>query len=128
MRLLPVPRGFWWTCVVALFIALFISSSQASIYPPALFSIHDKVQHFAYFSVWGFCFHQALRLPNWKLGVLATVLFCALNGALDEWHQTFTPGRSGNDVFDWLADVLGGCFAAALGTLITRRRAQTRTP
>jgi VanZ family protein len=119
--LLPVHRGFWWTCVVALLVILFVASSQASYIPPALFSWQDKVQHFTFFAAWGFCFHQALCLSNWKLGVLATVLFCALNGALDEWHQTFTPGRSGNDVFDWVADVAGGCFAAALGTLVMRR-------
>jgi VanZ family protein len=30
--------------------------------------------------------------------IVLTVLFCAIVGALDEWHQTFTPGRSGGDV------------------------------
>jgi VanZ family protein len=38
-------------------------------------------------------------------------------GGLDEWHQTFTPGRSGGDVWDWLADMTGGFIGAfiALG-------------
>lgn len=105
---------------MALLVALFISSSQRSIYPPALFSVHDKIQHFVFFMAWGFCFHRAIRLDHWRSGLLWTVVFCALNGALDEWHQTFTPGRSGNDVFDWMADVLGGIFAGLLGALFTR--------
>lgn len=121
MRWLPKHRAFWWGCVIALLVVLFAASSQASYLPPPLFSWQDKVHHFIFFTVWGFCFHQALQLPNWKVGALATLLFCSLNGALDEWHQAFTPGRSGNDVFDWVADVAGGCFAAALGTWAMRR-------
>jgi VanZ family protein len=40
------------------------------------------------------------------------LLFTAIIGALDEFHQTFTPGRSGNEPWDWLADVTGGVLAA----------------
>ena len=47
--------------------------------------------------------------------ILATVLLLAVVGALDEWHQTFTPGRSGNDPLDWLADVLGAFAGATAG-------------
>ena len=121
MRLLPVYRGFWWVCVVALFIVLFIASSQVSYVPQMFFTWQDKVQHFVFFAAWGFCFHRAIHPANWRQGLLWTVVFCALNGALDEWHQTFTPGRSGNDPFDWTADVLGGCFAGLLGALFIRQ-------
>jgi len=30
-----------------------------------------------------------------------------LNGALDEWHQSWSMNRSGNDLGDFLADVVG---------------------
>jgi len=39
-------------------------------------------------------------------------LVCSVIGRLDEYHQTFTPGRSGNDTGDWLADTLGGAAGA----------------
>ena len=68
----------------------------------------------------GFIFNSYLLLHR---GIVAgslgkfilPILVFAILGALDEYHQTFTPGRSGNDPFDWLADVLGastGIFLA----------------
>ena len=33
-------------------------------------------------------------------------------GRLDEYHQSFTPGRTGNDNGDWLADILGSIGGA----------------
>lgn len=44
--------------------------------------------------------------------ITAAVVVIALIGALDEYHQSFTPGRSGNDPFDWLADLLGAIAGA----------------
>jgi VanZ family protein len=35
--------------------------------------------------------------------------------------QTFTPGRTGGDLYDWIADFLGG-IAGALLTLPTHAR------
>lgn len=125
MRLLPVHRGFWWICVFVLLVVLFVASSQASYVPRRLFTWQDKVQHFTFFAIWGFCFHRAIRLESWRSALLWTVIFCAVNGALDEWHQTFTPGRSGNDPFDWMADVLGGIFAGLLGALVTPKQSKS---
>jgi len=53
--------------------------------------------------------------------------FTAVAGALDEFHQTFTPGRSGNDFFDWLADLSGGLLGAMIALLFLQwvRRAVT---
>ena len=54
-------------------------------------------------------------------------------GALDELWQEFTPGRSGGDLYDWIADALGATVGAAL-TLVPwcRRRCPpkpaTRSP
>jgi VanZ family protein len=53
-----------------------------------------------------------------KAVCIATVLFCSLIGVSDEWHQSFVPGRSGNDVWDWTADTIGGLLAAMLGRRI----------
>ncbi len=84
--------------------------------PPAVQHV-DKIQHFGYFFGGGGLLTAALfRLkpdqPAWEKIILTVVILLACVGWLDEWHQTFTPGRSGNDVYDWLADVLGALVGA----------------
>jgi VanZ family protein len=82
----------------------------------------DKVMHFGYFMGGAFLFTTHILLKHGPAArptvrILFPILLFAVIGALDEYHQTFTPGRSGNDPFDWLADVLG----AAAGTLLAHR-------
>lgn len=43
---------------------------------------------------------------------MTAVIVIGIVGILDEYHQSFTPGRSGNDPYDWLADVVGGMVGA----------------
>jgi VanZ family protein len=45
------------------------------------------------------------------------MLFTAIAGAIDEFHQTFTVGRTGNDFFDWLADLSGGLLGGMIALL-----------
>lgn len=91
---------------------------------PGTFEHIDKLEHTAYFAGGGLCFLLGLRLAGFarktSTAIVVTVLFCSLVGGLDEWHQTFTPGRSGGDVWDWLADTLGG-FIGAYAALIAER-------
>jgi VanZ family protein len=79
----------------------------------------DKVVHFGYF-FGGSCllcawlYRRGPERTDWAKLITTAVVVVALIGALDEYHQSFTPGRSGNDPFDWLADLLGataGAFA-----------------
>jgi len=80
----------------------------------------DKILHFGYFLGGGLILGTWIRLGrNPPSGTLVRVVIplaiLGIVGALDEYHQTFTPGRSGNDPFDWLADFLGsatGLFLA----------------
>lgn len=72
----------------------------------------DKVLHFGYFMGGAFILATWILLRKDRaaclcLRILLPLILFAVIGALDEWHQTFTPGRSGNDPFDWLADLLG---------------------
>ena len=78
----------------------------------------DKIFHFGYF------FGGGIILTSWLLlrcstktsrltRYLLPIIFFSFFGAIDEYHQTFTPGRSGNDLYDWLADF----FGASLGVL-----------
>lgn len=90
--------------------------------PPSFFTWQDKVEHASYFCAGGLCFYLALRLMFPKLptssAMVLTIVFCSLIGATDEFHQSFVPGRSGNDLGDWLADTFGGLFAALIGRKI----------
>lgn len=75
----------------------------------------DKIAHFTYFFGGGILLTTLLLLKSGKKHhLILPVIILAIIGALDEFHQTFTPGRTGNDPFDWLADLLG----ASAGTLL----------
>jgi VanZ family protein len=117
---------FWLGCFIAWFLALFVMSSFSgpAIGPPP-FPHFDKVAHFGYFFGGGgllaaFLYFRRPVDPSWWRIVLTVTLICAAAGAFDEWRQTFTPGRSGNDVSDWLADTLGGTAGALVFRLVHR--------
>ena len=111
----------WFALVVFWAVVLYWLSEQSSLPTPGSFEGIDKLQHAVYFAAGGACFLLGLRLAGFvrktSTAVILTVLFCSAIGGLDEWHQTFTPGRSGGDVWDWLADMTGGFIGAfiALG-------------
>jgi VanZ family protein len=119
-RFLSSP-AFWRVLVILWAAVLYWLSSQSSLPKPASFDGVDKLEHTAYFAIGGVCFLLSLRLAGFArtttVAIILTVLFCAIVGALDEWHQTFTPGRSGGDVWDWTADTLGG-FVGAFFALV----------
>lgn len=116
-----------WACLVlAWAAALYLLSARSApggFRPP--FPHFDKAVHLLYFSAGSLCFGRALSLlrPGWRAAgiVLACVLFGALIGALDEFHQSFTPGRSGNDLGDLLADTLGGLCGGLTAGFFHRR-------
>ena len=113
---------FWWFAVAVWLAVLFTASSQSKIMPPSFFTWQDKVEHASYFCAGGVCFYLALRMTFPHLtatrAALLAVLFCSGIGATDEFHQSFVPGRSGNDLGDWLADTIGGLLAALIGRKI----------
>ncbi len=86
----------------------------------------DKVCHTIAFAagaaILALALHRTTKLPLPKLVPLVIVLI-SIFGATDEWHQLYTPNRSGADVFDWLADTVG----ATLGVLLyVGNRVKTR--
>ena len=92
-----------------------------------VFDLWDKAAHFSAFFTGAIALTIALRWstawPWLRLALFAAVVI-SLFGASDEYHQLFTPNRSGADVFDWLADTLGGiagtCATALLYARFTR--------
>ncbi|MGK0184255.1 MAG: VanZ family protein [Verrucomicrobiales bacterium] len=100
---------------------LYLASSLQGVPGPEIPHL-DKVQHALFFAaghlVLGIAIATWLKpaLPSsprawWKIGILL-VLVAGTVGVLDEFHQSFTPGRNGNDPGDIAADILGGTIAA----------------
>jgi VanZ family protein len=103
----------WWA-------TLFVLSHQSHLHPPGTDIANiDKVYHAGYFTIGGMMFFSWLRLRRAGMGFLAaaalTILFCSVIGALDEFHQSFIPNRSGNDPWDWTADTVGGLLGCLAG-------------
>ena len=116
-QILRHPR-FWLVSFLCWFGVLWFvsSSSLAGAYIPPVANI-DKIEHFGFFfggtgllCAWLFCRDPVT--PRWWLIFGIAVIVMGLVGWLDEYHQTFTPGRSGNDPHDWIADLSGAITGA----------------
>jgi len=86
--------------------------------PNRIFGIGmDKIFHFGLFTTGGILLSGALRISfawRWRTILLVTIICLSLFGMSDEFHQLYTPKRSGADIGDWLADTLGSTFGAFL--------------
>jgi VanZ family protein len=83
----------------------------------------DKALHFGWFMGGSILLSSFLMLKGKRsnkpraVHAAMAVSLIALLGAIDEWHQSYVPGRSGNDPGDWTADIAG----ALVGVMIFRR-------
>ncbi|MEX1044737.1 MAG: VanZ family protein [Chthoniobacterales bacterium] len=110
---------------------LWLSSLSPGELPSAAFLTWDKFNHFIAFAVGGWLTATALRTsrPGTRVVrplILAIVLVSAF-GALDELLQLYTPGRTGADFQDWIADSLGA-IAGAIFSLLTHARLDRLIP
>lgn len=101
--------GWLWPFTIAALI--FLASCQSKLAGPSVKGF-DKVVHF---SVYGLLATLVVRLGRGRAAAWLTIVLVSLYGASDEWHQSFTPGRS-VEVADWLADTSGGALAVLLYT------------
>ena len=121
----------WAIAWLGWFIVLAILSSLSHPGPKIDVVGIDKIEHAIYFAIGGTCLVLALALrektarsalsttPWGKLALIALLIGAAV-GWFDEWHQSFTPGRKGLDVYDWIADMLGSLAAVPLARLVLR--------
>ena len=128
----PLSKPLFWRLAVLVWgSVLYWLSAQPSTALPGGFPGIDKVEHTTYFTLGGMSFLLGLRLAGLAQGrttaIVLTVLFCSLVGVLDEWHQLHVPGRSGGDVWDWLADTLGGFLGAHAAFWVQRRLTSAST-
>ncbi len=118
----PAP---WFGAFAVWFGALWWLSSLSRPIPESVpFEVSDKVLHFGYFFGGAGLLSAALFLSLSKATtprrIALAVVILALVGIIDEYHQSWVPGRSGNDPFDFLADVLGAFAGAAVFQLFRR--------
>lgn len=107
-------------------VILFGTSLPADAVPVQTSKI-DKVLHFSIYTVFSYLLTRqfSYSMSRWKAAALAVV--CAVVfGALDEWHQSFIPGRS-TEFADWRADSMGAVVGAIACVALTRRRPSPTT-
>ena len=115
-----VPRKWFWLLGIVIWLVVLWNLSANSTLPSGpSFPFKDKFLHSIYYCGGALCFlfflfGKKVSLPSFRSLLIPGVLFTAIVGASDEYHQSFTPGRMGNDPWDWLADVSGGVLAAYL--------------
>jgi VanZ family protein len=119
MMWMVLRRGF----ALAMLTGIFILSNQPSldILPP-LFPMQDKVLHAGEFFLLGISL--LLNRDLWHRGhtLLFVFAFGALWGGLDEFHQSFIPGRD-CCLADFGADIVGLALAMTLSKPLLRLRA-----
>ena len=112
-----------WLPVVAWAALIFVGSSiPGNDINPEL-GLHDKIAHATEYAIFGALLARALGARRWWLAILVGALY----GVSDEFHQTFTPRRSGNDLGDMTADLVGSALGATAWMLLLRRRRRDGT-
>ena len=102
--------SLWAPVLVYMALIFFLSSLPKAPLPP---HVSDKSGHLSAYVLLGVLTFRAVAggLParlTWP-GALAVLIIAAGHGALDEFHQSFVPGRQ-SDIADWYADSAGACL------------------
>ena len=114
-----------WLPVVLYAALIFVGSSIPGDAINSKLTIHDKLIHASEYAGLAFLLARAFGVRRWWLAIVAGALY----GVSDEFHQTFTRNRSGNDLGDITADTIGSVIGAAAWMLLRRRRADgTKSP
>ncbi|HXU71069.1 MAG TPA: VanZ family protein [Polyangia bacterium] len=107
-----------WLPAVVWAAVIFVASCTPGDNIDSRLSAHDKIIHASIYAILAFLVARALGARRWWLAILIGTLY----GVSDEFHQTFTPGRSGNDLGDLTADFIGSAIGAAAWMLLRRWR------
>jgi VanZ family protein len=107
-------RLFWPALLAG---AVFLASSRPRLATPVEFSHMDKVVHALTFGLMATLLVRVFFRPRHPVRSALVAIACAsLFGITDEFHQSYTPGRT-VDVGDWIADTGGAMLAVTLYTL-----------
>ncbi|HWL50832.1 MAG TPA: VanZ family protein [Chthoniobacteraceae bacterium] len=124
-RWVRLPAAWHWVVVLLWAATIYwLSSQSGDELPDVGFTIphFDKFAHFVAYACGGALMALAFWRSSfsWKGAIIASIVLLALFGGSDEWHQLSTPGRTGGDVFDWLADLLGAVAGSVFIALYVR--------
>lgn len=111
---------------VAWLVLLFVLSNQPGSKIGARHPV-DKILHIFAFGVLAFLIALGNRVRWRRFNLWMVPLAVASLGVVDEFHQSFVPGRevSGMDV---AADAVGACFAVAFWWAANRQGAESDKP
>lgn len=116
-----------WLWPILLAATIFFASSQSSVAGPDVPGI-DKVEHGL---IYGLLATLLARIPaigrSRGLGYWLGVVIASLYGITDEFHQSFTPGRS-VELADWAADTTGALLAVTVYVCWRMYRAVLEAP
>ena len=107
-----------WLPVVLFAALIFVGSSIPGDHIDPRVGLHDKILHTCEYATFAFLLARAFGVRRWWWAIIAGALF----GVSDELHQTFTPHRSGNDLGDMTADLVGSTIGATAWLLLLRWR------
>jgi len=106
----------WFLVFLSLAVGIFIEALHAPTIDDQIIPHLDKMAHVAAFGMLAFLLFQAVRssgvVIRWPATVVM-VLAIAVLGAMDEWVQSFSPGRMAS-LGDSLADILGAAISVFL--------------
>lgn len=109
-------------------LTIFALSSISKV-PTVRWVLHpDKIAHAIVYGVLGLAAYRALAHQDVvkvfrENPAFTAVVFAALYGFSDEFHQRFVPGRT-PDIYDLLTDIIGA--AIAVGSLVLWNRWRAR--
>lgn len=102
----------WLPAIIWAAVIFWCSSRSTSPIPLIPIPHADKGIHFTEFFIlcYSICHAQEPSGQNFRRIMWRAVLMTSVYGALDEYHQSFTPERT-PEVADWMADTAGAVVA-----------------
>lgn len=104
-----------WIWPILLALTIYFASGGNPVAGPNIVNL-DKLIHFSVFGLIATVVVRCRKPVTWAWA-LSAFLIVSGYGILDEFRQSFTPGRS-VDSLDWIADTLGALVAILLYKLV----------
>ena len=104
-----------WIWPLLLGITIFTASSSNSFQGPDMGNF-DKMVHLLVFGLVGVLVLRSRKPISWSWAFVS-ILLVSCYGAMDEFRQSFTPGRTVEGL-DWMADTLGASVSILLYRMV----------